>query len=588
MSSAPFIVARSAPRESVERLIQANVPPLLARLYAARGIVAGEDLECGLSRLASPERMRNLTQMARLLADAIAQRKKLLIVADYDADGATACAVGLRALRAFGARVDYLVPDRLRHGYGLTPEIVRHAVETKRPEVLITVDNGIASVDGVAEANRLGLKVLITDHHLPGARLPDAWCIINPNQPGCDFPSKHLAGVGVMFYLMMALRAELRRQGAFRRAQSENTDSSAPIAHRSSLPQAEPNLASLLDLVALGTIADVVKLDGNNRILVHHGLQRIRAGRMQAGLAALFQTAGRDPRRASVYDLGFALAPRLNAAGRLADMSLGIECLATDDLERAQAIAAELDTLNRERRVLEVDMHESALAAVDRIEFKESYTLSLFDPAWHQGVVGIVASRLKDRYHRPTIAFARGTGGEIRGSGRSIAALHLRDLLDVIAKRDSDLLLKFGGHAAAAGLTLRERDFERFSTAFEAAARGALTPADLQRQFENDGPLDIADISLEKAVLLREQIWGHGFPEPCFYDRFDVVSQRIAGDRHLKLRLARQQRIFDAMLFGATPQLPSSIGAVYRLDVNDYNGSRAVQLCVEHWHVRES
>jgi single-stranded-DNA-specific exonuclease len=588
MSAVPFIVARSAPRESVERLIQADVPPLLARLYAARGIAAGEDLECGLSRLASPERMRNLTQMARLLADAIAQRKKLLIVADYDADGATACAVGLRALRAFGARVDYLVPDRLRHGYGLTPEIVRHAVETKRPEVLITVDNGIASVDGVAEANRLGLKVLITDHHLPGAQLPDAWCIINPNQPDCDFPSKHLAGVGVMFYLMMALRAELRRRGAFKRARNENTDSSAPIAHHSSLPQAEPNLASLLDLVALGTIADVVKLDGNNRILVHHGLQRIRAGRMQAGLAALFQIAGRDPRRASVYDLGFALAPRINAAGRLADMSLGIECLATDDLERAQAIAAELDTLNRERRVLEVDMHETALAAVDRIEFKESYTLSLFDPAWHQGVVGIVASRLKDRYHRPTIAFARGTGGEIRGSGRSIAALHLRDLLDVIAKRDTDLLLKFGGHAAAAGLTLRERDFERFSTAFEAAARGALTPADLQRQFETDGPLDIADISLEKAVLLREQIWGHGFPEPCFYDRFDVVSQRIAGDRHLKLRLARQQRIFDAMLFGATPQLPSSIGAVYRLDVNDYNGSRVVQLCVEHWHVCES
>ena len=587
MSAAPLIVARGAPRESIERLIQDRVPPLLARLYAARGIVAGEDLECGLSRLASPERMRNLTQMARLLAEAIAQRKKLLIVADYDADGATACAVGLRALRAFGARVDYLVPDRLRHGYGLTPEIVRHAVETMRPEVLITVDNGIASVDGVAEANRLGLKVLITDHHLPGARLPEAWCIINPNQPGCDFPSKHLAGVGVMFYLMMALRAELRRQGAFKRAQDENTDSAAPIAHHSSLPQAEPNLASLLDLVALGTIADVVKLDGNNRILVHHGLQRIRAGRMQAGLAALFHIVGRDPRRASVYDLGFALAPRINAAGRLADMSLGIECLATDDLERARAIAAELDTLNRERRVIEADMHETALAAVDRIEFKESYTLSLFDPAWHQGVVGIVASRLKDRFHRPTIAFARGTGGEIRGSGRSIAALHLRDLLDLIAKRDTDLLLKFGGHAAAAGLTLRERDFERFSTAFEAAARGALTPADLQRQFETDGPLDIADISLEKAVLLREQIWGHGFPEPCFYDRFDVVSQRIAGDRHLKLRLARQQRVFDAMLFGATPQLPSSIGAVYRLDVNDYNGSRAVQLCVEHWHVRE-
>lgn len=567
MTAAPLIVARSAPGESVERLIGAGVPPLLARLYAARGIAAGEELEHGLSGLAAPEQMRNLTDMARLLADAIARQDKLLIVADYDADGATACAVGLRALRAFGARVDYLVPDRLRHGYGLTPEIVRHAAETKQPDVIITVDNGIASVDGVSEANRLGLKVLITDHHLPGVRLPDAWCIINPNQPGCEFSSKHLAGVGVMFYLALALRAELRRRGAF---------------------STEPNLADLLPLVALGTVADVVKLDRNNRILVHHGLQRIRTGRMQTGLAALFRIAARDSQCATVHDLGFALAPRINAAGRLADMSLGIECLTTDDVERAQGIATELDTLNRDRRLLEADMQEAALAAVERIEFHESHTLCLFDPGWHQGVVGIVASRLKDRFHRPTIAFARGAAGEIRGSGRSISALHLRDLLDLIAKREPDLLLKFGGHAAAAGLTLRERDFERFSTAFEDAARAALTPADLQRQLETDGALDIADTTLESALLMREQIWGQGFPEPRFYDRFGVASQRIVGERHLKLRLARGQRLFEAMLFGATPQLPSRIGAVYRLDLNDYNGSRALQLCVDHWHVCES
>jgi single-stranded-DNA-specific exonuclease len=600
MSATPLIVARSAPEESVKRLMEARVPALLARLYAARGVTAGEELECGLSRLAPPERMRNLAQMARLLAEAMAQQKKLLIIADYDADGATACAVGLRALRAFGARVDYLVPDRLRHGYGLTPEIVRHAVETKHPEVLITVDNGIASVDGVAEANRLGLKVLITDHHLPGERLPDAWCIINPNQPDCDFPSKHLAGVGVMFYLMMALRAELRQRGAFApRMKAErgrmnteeeirNSGSAVPssfIPHPSSFSSSEPNLATLLDLVALGTVADVVKLDRNNRILVHHGLQRIRSGRMQAGLAALFQIAGRDPRRATVYDLGFALAPRVNAAGRLADMALGIECLATDDADRVQMIAAELDALNRERRLIEVDMHEAALAAIDRIEVKESYTLCLFDTAWHQGVVGIVASRLKERFHRPTIAFARGADGEIRGSGRSIAALHLRDLLDLIAKRDAGLLLKFGGHAAAAGLTLRERDFERFRRAFEETAQAALTPADLQRQLETDGPLDITELTLESALLVREQIWGQGFPEPRFYDRFDVVGQRIVGERHLKLRLARDQRVFEAMLFGATPRLPSRIGAVYRLDVNDYNGNRTVQLCVDHWQV---
>jgi single-stranded-DNA-specific exonuclease len=586
----PFVVARGVPAESVKRLVAARVPALLARLYAARGVTSGEELACGLSRLAPPEGMRNLTQMACLLAEAMAHQKKLLIIADYDADGATACAVGLRALRAFGARVDYLVPDRLRHGYGLTPEIVREAVETRHPDVLITVDNGIASVEGVAEANRLGLKVLITDHHLPGERLPDAWCIINPNQPGCDFPSKHLAGVGVMFYLMMALRAELRQRGAFapapsaeRQVQNANEERSAPTAHHSSLAKTEPNLAALLDLVALGTVADVVKLDRNNRILVQHGLQRIRSGRMQPGLAALFQIAGRDPQRATVYDLGFALAPRINAAGRLADMALGIECLVTDDAARAQAVAAELDALNRERRVIEVGMHEAALTAIDRIEFRESYTLCLFDAAWHQGVVGIVASRLKERFHRPTIAFARGADGEIRGSGRSIAALHLRDLLDLIAKRDAGLLLKFGGHAAAAGLTLRERDFDRFSSAFEEAARAALTPADLQRQIEIDGPLDITELTLESALLMREQIWGQGFPEPRFYDRFDVVDQRIVGERHLKLRLARDQRLFEAMLFGATPQLPPRIAAVYRLDVNDYNGNRTMQLCVDHW-----
>ncbi|MBI4206079.1 MAG: single-stranded-DNA-specific exonuclease RecJ [Betaproteobacteria bacterium] len=559
-----MIVVRSAPQEAVERLIRDNVPPLLARLYAARGITAPEQLERGLARLAAPERMLNLAQMARLLAEAISHQKRLLIIADYDADGATACAVGLRALRAFGAQVDYLVPDRFTFGYGLTPEIVRHAVDTKRPEVLITVDNGIASIDGVAEANRLGLKVLVTDHHLPGACLPDAWCIVNPNQPGCDFPSKHLAGVGVMFYLMLALRAELRQRGAFGQ---------------------EPNLAELLPLVALGTVADVVKLDDNNRILVYQGLQRIRSGRMQPGLAALFHVAGRDPRRAGVYDLGFALAPRLNAAGRLADMSLGIECLSTDDAQRTVAIAGELDALNRERRLLEAGMQEAALAAVERIRFTETCTLSLFDPAWHQGVVGIVASRIKERFHRPTIAFARGADGEIRGSGRSIAGLHLRDLLDLIAKRHPDLLLKFGGHAAAAGLTLRERDFARFSAAFEDAAQSALTPEDLQRQLETDGSLDIADATVDSALLVRDQVWGHGFSEPRFYDRFEVRGQRIVGERHLKLRLARGERAFDAMLFGSTPTLPSRIEAVYRLDINDYNGTRTVQLSVEHWQV---
>jgi single-stranded-DNA-specific exonuclease len=521
--------------------------------------------------------------MARLLADAIAGEKRLLIVADYDADGATACAVGLRALRAFGARVDYLVPDRFRYGYGLTPEIVQLAWETQHPDILITVDNGIASVDGVAAANRLGLKVLITDHHLPGAELPDAWCIINPNQPGCDFPSKNLAGVGVMFYLMLALRAELRERGAFRAAQAERLEGASRITHHASRAVPEPNLAALLDLVALGTVADVVKLDANNRILVHQGLLRMRAGRLQPGVAALFQVARRDPTRASVFDLGFALAPRLNAAGRLADMSLGIECLATDDPQRAGAIADELDRLNRERRDIEAGMQETALAAVERIAPGPRHSLSLFDPDWHPGVIGIVASRIKERYHRPTFAFAQSGADELRGSGRSIPGLHLRDALDQVTKRHPGLIVKFGGHAAAAGLTLRAADFERFAEAFEETARAFLTADDLEEEIATDGSLAVADANLENAARLQDEVWGAGFPEPRFLDRFTVLAQRVVGGRHLKLRLERDGREFAAMLFGSQAQLPRRIDAVYRLDVNDFDHTRALQLTLRYW-----
>ncbi len=603
MNAMPLCVTRSAPPEAIEGLVRSGVHPLLARLYAARGIIAAEQLLSDFGRLAPLQTMRNLPQMARLLADAIAQQKKLLIVADYDVDGATACAVGLRALRALGASVDYLVPNRFEYGYGLTPEIVRLAWNVKRPDILITVDNGIASIDGVAEANRLGLQVLITDHHLPGERLPDAWCIINPNQPGCEFPSKHLAGVGVMFYLMLALRAEFRQRGAFRermkadggrtkeqggrrKDEGGSTRPAVPssfIPHPSSLNLDEPNLADLLDLVALGTIADVVKLDDNNRILVHHGLQRVRAGRTQPGITALFQVAGRDPRRATIYDLGFVLSPRLNAAGRLSDMSLGIECLATDDARRALAIAGELDRLNRERRTLESDMQDTALAAIGQLAFTDSYSLSLFDPAWHQGVVGLVASRIKDRFHRPTIAFARGADGEIRGSGRSIRALHLRDALDLVAKRHPGLLLGFGGHAAAAGLTIRETDFDRFAAAFEKAAQELLAPADLERQIETDGSLELEHMTLETAATLAEAIWGQGFPEPSFDDRFEVVGQRVVGAQHLKLKFLRAGHGFDAMLFRRSAPLPPKIRAVYRFGANEYRGTRSIQLTVEHW-----
>jgi single-stranded-DNA-specific exonuclease len=592
----PAFTTRTPPADVMARLIAQGETPLLARLYAARGITSIDELRTDLACLAPPGQMRNLEVMAALLADAIASRRRLLIVADYDADGATGCAVGVRALRAFGADVSYLVPDRFRFGYGLTPGIVELAHRTRRPDLLITVDNGIASVDGVAAANRLGLKVLITDHHLPGDTLPQAACIVNPNQPGCGFPSKNIAGVGVMFYLMLALRAELRRRGALRpRMKAEggrqkeghegdaSEFSSSFILHPSTLPPDEPNLAGLLDLVALGTVADVVKLDATNRILVSHGLKRIRSGQLQPGLAALFQVAGRDPRRGGAYDLGFALAPRLNAAGRLADMSLGIECLVTDEPRRAADLAAQLDALNRERRQIESEMQEAAHVALEQLAPAASFSVSLFDASWHQGVIGIVAARIKDRYHRPTVAFARAEDGELRGSGRSITALHMRDALDRVAKRHPGLILRFGGHAAAAGLALREADFAHFAQAFEAVAREMLAPEDLEAEIATDGSLALGDLTLDTAARLREQVWGHGFPEPLFLDRFEVIGQRVVGERHLKLRLVRERREMEAMLFGSTGPLPGRIEAAYRLDVNEFNGTRSLQLTLSHW-----
>jgi single-stranded-DNA-specific exonuclease len=558
----PSIVQRSVPTDAAALLTAAGCHPLLARVYAARGIVDPCELDDAFERLQRPETMLNLGRMARLLADAIAAGARLVIVADYDADGATACAVGMRALRAFGARVEYLVPNRFEYGYGLTPEIVRLAHERTRPDILITVDNGIASMEGVAEANRLGMRVLVTDHHLPAERLPDAWCIVNPNQPGCPFASKHLAGVGVMFYLMLALRAELRARGSLR---------------------SEPALAVLLDLVALGTVADVVRLDANNRVLVQQGVKRIRAGRMQPGIAALFRAAGRDPRRANASDLGFVLAPRLNAAGRLTDMTLGIECLVTDDAERADAIARDLDRLNRERRTIEGHMQEDALARLAAEAHCDACALVIFDAQWHQGVIGIVASRLKDLFHRPVIAFARGAAGEIKGSGRSIAGLHLRDALDVVTKRNPGLVARFGGHAAAAGLTLRERDFGAFRAAFEEVVRSLITSADLQREVETDGSLDPRDASLDSARAIALAVWGQGFPEPQFFDPFDVLDQRVVAGKHLKLRLARAGRTFDSMLFGACGPVPPRIEAVYGLESNEYAGTEALQLTVRHW-----
>jgi single-stranded-DNA-specific exonuclease len=560
----PDIVARSAPAQAVAALTAADIHPLLARVYAARGIESPQQLATGLTALVPFTELHNAQRMAQILADAISAQERLLIVADYDADGATGCAVGVRALRALGANVDYLVPNRFEYGYGLTPEIVALAQRELRPDVLVTTDNGIASIEGVAAANRLGMRVLVTDHHLPGTALPDAQCIVNPNQAACAFPSKHLAGVGVIYYVMLALRAELRQRGAF-------TDAN------------QPNFADLLDLVALGTVADVVRLDGNNRILVHQGLRRIRGGRMQAGIAALLQLAARDPERASAYDLGFVLGPRLNAAGRLRDMTLGIECLITDDAGAARRLAAELDALNRERRTIEAGMQDSALAGLDALDAPDTFTLCLFDPAWHQGVVGILASRLKERFHRPVFAFARGNEGEIKGSGRSISTLHLRDALDLVAKRAPGLVVKFGGHAAAAGVTLREADFNRFSAALEDVARELLTPADLRRVIETDGGLPPEHATLQTAALLEEQVWGHGFPLPCFDDTLEVIEQQTVAAKHLRLRVALGGLRLNAMRFFETAPLPRSVRAVYRLGVNEFNGYRTLRLTIEHW-----
>ncbi len=564
------LVVRPYAEADRQALLQAGVHPVLARVYAARRIHSAGELAESPARLLPPAQLARAAEAAGLLADAIEAGKKLLIVADYDADGATACAVGVRALRLFSAKVDYLVPNRFELGYGLSPELVELAAQLG-PDLLITVDNGIASVEGVARARELGIATLITDHHLPGDALPQAECIVNPNQPGCGFPSKALAGVGVMFYVMLALRAELRERGAFRNAP-------------------EPNLAALTDLVALGTIADVVPLDANNRILVAQGLKRLRAGFAKPGLNALLRAAGRAPAQATSFDLGFVIGPRLNAAGRLADMSLGIECLITDDEARAANCAQELDRLNRERRRIESGMLEEARAATAGLAAAPGATLALFEPGWHQGVVGLIAARMRERLHRPTLCFARaeeaGQTGLLRGSGRSIPGLHLRDCLDLVAKRAPGLILRFGGHAQAAGLTLREADYGRFAELFEHTAAELLPEEARLRVVETDGALDSAYYTLDVAQLIEQQIWGQGFPQPLFCDTFNVESQRVVGERHLKLRLTKDGRRLEAIQFNAMEStgapLPPRIRAAYRLMVNEYNGLKSVQLGVEH------
>jgi single-stranded-DNA-specific exonuclease len=552
------IVQRKTQPSVEQHLLTTGVSALMARLLAGRGVTEAKQLSVNLSDLLPPNTLTNNTTMAKLLADAIAANKKLLVIGDYDADGATATAVAVKGLRAFGANVDFLVPNRFEFGYGLTPEIVALAA-TQNPDVIITVDNGIASVDGVVTANALGIQVLITDHHLPGQETPQAACIINPNQHGCTFASKNLAGVGVMFYGLLALRAELRERGAY-------------------LQKAEPNLTELLDLVALGTVADLVKLDNNNRILVEQGLRRIRAGACSQGILALLRVSGRQAPTTNAQDLGFYVGPRLNAAGRLDDMTLGIQCLLATSATEATVIAQQLQDLNIQRRSIEADMQDGANLSLDDINIDNQFAISIYQEDWHQGVIGILASRIKERFHRPVIAFANAGDGLLKGSGRSIAGLHLRDALDLLSKHQPDLILKFGGHAMAAGLTIKQIDFELFNQAFEAVVKSLITEADLESVLEVDGSLNTNDMTFASAQMLENQVWGQGFAPPLFYDEFEVLNQRVLGEKHLKLSLKKDSIVIDAIYFNQPELLLSPIQAAYQLQTNSYNGSQKVQL----------
>jgi single-stranded-DNA-specific exonuclease len=553
------------------------LPPLLTRLYAARGVQSAAELDKGLARLIPYQQLKGMSGAVDLLVRGLEQGQRMLIVGDFDADGATASTVGMLGLRMLGAaHVDYLVPNRFEYGYGLTPEIVAVALE-RQPQLLITVDNGISSVEGVAAAKAAGLTVVVTDHHLPGAELPAADAIVNPNQPGCEFPSKALAGVGVMFYVLLALRARLREIGWFTEQRPE------------------PNLGELLDLVALGSVADVVPLDANNRILVHQGLARIRAGRARPGLRAILEVAGRDHRRITSTDLGFILGPRLNAAGRLDDMALGIECLLCEDEALARDMAVQLDQLNQDRKAIEQGMQREALAQLKDLPLEDMpFGLCLFEADWHQGVIGILASRMKERYHRPTIAFADAGDGVLKGSARSVPGFHIRDALDAVAAKHPQLISKFGGHAMAAGLSLPQANFGAFAAAFDAEVRRQLCEDDLTGRLLSDGALSVEEFHLPLAKELRNAgPWGQHFPEPLFHGVFQLVQQRIVGERHLKVVLKSEcgSVQLDGIAFGVDREIwPNPtvrwVEAAYKLDVNEFRGRESVQLMIAHLAAR--
>ncbi|GAA5315324.1 MAG: single-stranded-DNA-specific exonuclease RecJ [Candidatus Pelagadaptatus aseana] len=574
-------IIRRRPSIEIPESLQQNCPSILQAVYAQRGVLGEQELNRGLGAMLKPDTMKGLDEAVALLVDAVTEQRKILIVGDFDADGATSSALSMLALRAMGAHyVDYLVPNRFEYGYGLTPEIVEVA-KGRSPDLIMTVDNGISSIEGVAFAKEAGIKVLVTDHHLPGAETPSADAIVNPNQRGCEFPSKNLAGVGVVFYLMIALRAALRDAGWF-----------------SLQGIKEPNMGEFLDLVALGTVADVVALDHNNRILVHQGLQRMRAGQLRPGIRALLDIAGRQLHRLVASDMGFAVGPRLNAAGRLDDMSLGIECLLCDSDSLAREMAFELDSLNKDRRAIEGSMQQEAMADLKKLSLGEEsqipWGLCLYDGSWHQGVVGILASRIKDQYHRPVIAFADADNGEIKGSARSIAGLHIRDALDAVASANPGLLTKFGGHAMAAGLSLKQENFQAFQVAFDRVVREQLSEDDLQAVIFSDGGLSPQQINFDLACSLREAgPWGQHFPEPVFDGEFAIVQQRLVGEKHLKLVLQPLDdgkpagEVVDAIAFNVDLELwpnpgATQLRAAYRLDINEFRGQQSLQLMVEY------
>ena len=567
MSHTKRIATRPINPQLQSALQAAGANPLIAQLYAARNVADSSELNDSLKQLIPYTQLTNCTAAASRLADAIQAQQKILIIADYDADGATACSVAMKGLASMGAAVDFFVPNRFEHGYGLTPELadIAHA---KGADLIVTVDNGISSAEGVARAKALGLDVIVTDHHIAGSVIPDC-IIVNPNQRGCTFPSKSIAGVGVIFYVLIALRAELRARDYFSGCRAI----------------AEPKLDELLDLVALGTVADVVPLDHNNRILVSQGLKRIRADKMSHGIRALFQTARCSAQKAQPFDFGYKIAPRINAAGRLDDMSIGIACLLSGSLNEAESMASELNELNQTRQEIEQEMLTDILADCPSALPSEQTTLCVYRDSFHQGVVGIVASRLKEKFYRPVFVFAPDDDGNYRGSGRSIAGVHLRDVLDAISKHAPEIIIKFGGHAMAAGLTLRSGSLKTFGDLFEDIVRSQVNEDTLSQTFLTDGSLKASDITLANAQLINAQIWGQGFPPPSFADTFQVVRQQSMGadKKHTKAWLAKEGQEFEAMFWRCEDTLPRDIRVVYRPTVNEWRGNTELQLYVDYW-----